>query len=75
MTPGPGTPSGTERDRAYLLAGIVVIERCEILVAVWDGLPARGVGGTGEVVRAALQRHRRVIVVDPAPPCTIRELR
>jgi len=57
----------TESDEAAYLAGshrmLTIIDR---LVAVWDGLPARGVGGTAEVVAAARERGLPVEVVWPA---------
>jgi hypothetical protein len=33
--------------------GKVVVDRAEVLIAVWDGLPARGLGGTADVVAYA----------------------
>jgi hypothetical protein len=52
---------------AYLMAGRATVAHCDILLAVWDGLPARGRGGTGEIVAHALARGRPVIhlPVDP----------
>ncbi len=44
-------PEPTEA--AFLAAGLVVVERCELLLAVWDGEPARGLGGTADVVAYA----------------------
>lgn len=34
----------------YALAGAYIAQRAQVLIAVWDGQPARGVGGTGAVV-------------------------
>jgi hypothetical protein len=42
---------------------LTIIDR---LVAVWDGLPARGVGGTAEVVADARELGLPVEVVWPA---------
>lgn len=47
---------------AFLAAGLVVVERCELLVAVWDGEPARGIGGTADVVEYARAIGRAVKV-------------
>ena len=47
--------------RGYALAGRATIAHCDILVAVWDGLPARGPGGTAEVVEHALRSGVPVI--------------
>jgi hypothetical protein len=43
-------PSRTRQD-AYLAAGRAVIERADVTIAIWDGLPAAGKGGTGDIVR------------------------
>jgi hypothetical protein len=42
-----------ERERGYAAAGRSVLDRCDVLVAVWDGREAGGPGGTGEIVAAA----------------------
>jgi len=51
--------------QAYMAAGMVVADRCELLVAVWDGLPAEGLGGTADVVRYATGIGREVAIVWP----------
>ena len=35
---------------AYLAGGAWVVDHCDLLVAIWDGEEAAGVGGTGDVV-------------------------
>lgn len=59
-----------EERSAYALAGRATIAHCDVLVAVWDGLPARGKGGTAEVVELAVRRGVPVIhlPLDPALP-------
>jgi hypothetical protein len=39
---------------AYVMTGRASIAHSDLLVAVWDGLPPRGRGGTGEVVQLAV---------------------
>lgn len=56
--PGPG-------QEAYLAAGLVVVERCDHLYAVWDGLATRGLGGTGDIVRYAAARKRSHTILWP----------
>jgi hypothetical protein len=46
----------TDRVAAYLAAGLRVLERSDGLIAVWDGEPARGRGGTAEIVARARAR-------------------
>ena len=41
---------------AYVMTGRATVAHCDILIAVWDGRPPRGRGGTGEVVQYALTR-------------------
>ncbi len=59
--------------RAYFEAGKWIVEEVDYLVAVWDGLPAEGVGGTADVVGYARKKGRAVLRIDPAdcrPPRT-----
>jgi hypothetical protein len=57
-------PAPTED--AYLAAGRRVAERSELLVAIWDGNPSRGRGGTADVVAYAGQIGVPVRVIWPA---------
>ncbi len=41
---------------ALMAASIFMIERADQLYAVWDGLPARGYGGTADVVAYAREQ-------------------
>ena len=41
------------REAAYERAGHAVLDRSDLLVALWDGQPAQGRGGTAEVVSEA----------------------
>ncbi|MEZ5117750.1 MAG: hypothetical protein R2737_15935 [Candidatus Nanopelagicales bacterium] len=57
-----GAAAGS-REAAYMAAGRAVVDRCDVLLALWDEEPARGHGGTAEVVAYARDRGRRVVVV------------
>jgi hypothetical protein len=61
----PGEP-GHGLD-AYVMTGRATVAHCDVLIAVWDGLPPRGRGGTGEVVQLALTRGTAIIHVPLAP--------
>ena len=50
---------------AYVAASQAVLSSVERMVAVWDGQPADGHGGTGDVVAAAHARALPVTVVWP----------
>lgn len=55
----PGDPD--DDLEAYVMAGRGTVAHCDILIAVWDGLPPRGRGGTGEIVELAIQRGTAII--------------
>lgn len=57
-------PSRTRQD-AYLEAGHAVIDRADITIAVWDGRPAAGKGGTGDLVWYLREQRRPWIWVSP----------
>jgi hypothetical protein len=40
-------------EEAYFAAGRWIVDHADRLVAVWDGQPARGLGGTGDIVAYA----------------------
>jgi hypothetical protein len=50
---------------AHVAAGLVMVERCDQLLAVWDGQPARSFGGTADFVDYARQINVPVIVIWP----------
>lgn len=55
---------GTDED-AYLAAGQRVVDLSDIVLAVWNGRPAKGRGGTGDVVAYAINRRVPLIHIDP----------
>lgn len=50
---------------AYMAASEELVARSDLMVAVWDGAPAAGYGGTGDVVAYAREQGREVIVLWP----------
>lgn len=58
-------PFETSNRDAYMSASEAVLTGVEAMVAVWDGQPADGHGGTGDVVAAAKDRGLPVTVVWP----------
>jgi hypothetical protein len=56
-------PSPTEE--AFMAAGRVVTDRSDLLLAVWDGAPAAGLGGTADVIRYAREHGKAVEIVWP----------
>ncbi len=51
-----------EKDRkaAYLEAGRIIMVKSDILIAIWDGRPERGLGGTAQIVKEALKHNNPV---------------
>jgi hypothetical protein len=50
-------------EEAYYAAGAYIAERSDLLLAVWDGCPARGRGGTGDIVGYARSLGKAVVVI------------
>jgi len=55
---------GTDEE-AYFAAGKKLIDVSDLVVAVWDGKPAAGLGGTGDVVKYASQQWKRIVHLNP----------
>ncbi|MEV6967148.1 hypothetical protein AB0M47_18770 [Hamadaea sp. NPDC051192] len=51
---------------AHQAASEYMVDRADILVAIWDGLPARAYGGTADVVAYARDMGKTVEVIWPA---------
>lgn len=58
-------PFDLPTEEAFYAAGRRIAEEADWLVAVWDGAPSRGLGGTADVVKYANQLNKRVEVVWP----------
>lgn len=81
LEPGADWRAYTEaRNHQYAWAGAYLVAACDVLVALWDGQPARGTGGTAHVVDWFLAGHwpdRYAIStaqVRSGPPATRRRL-
>jgi hypothetical protein len=62
-----GDDSG-EREAAYERAGFTMLDGVNALIAVWDGQPSRGRGGTAEIVAEAQRRRLSVLVIPVTRP-------
>jgi hypothetical protein len=58
-------PRKVRSKRAYFEGGKWVVDAVDYLVAVWDGRPAGGTGGTADVVVYAEKQRRPVFRIDP----------
>lgn len=52
-------------EEAYYAAGRLLVESSDLLLAVWDAKPAKGLGGTGDIVRYAVHLGKPVLHIDP----------
>jgi hypothetical protein len=52
-----------QRRDAYAQAGRYVVDHCDLLIAVWDGEPLGGRGGTAEIVEYAREQNRPILRV------------
>jgi hypothetical protein len=50
-------PRIINREESYRNVGKYLVAHCDVLIAIWDGQPARGPGGTAEVVAFARDRN------------------
>jgi len=59
--------SGEESNEgAYMEAGIQTADRADVMIVVWNGQPAAGFGGTGDVVNYARKFAKPLFIIDPA---------
>jgi len=49
------------RRAAYENVGRYVVDHCDLLLALWDGQPGRGRGGTKEIIDYAIAQGRAVL--------------
>jgi hypothetical protein len=66
---------GSDRLDSYRQAGEYVVDSCDLLIAIWDGQPSRGTGGTRDIIESARRREMPVFVIDARPPFDVREER
>lgn len=57
-----------ERPRAYETAGFVMLSNIDLLIAIWDGEDADGIGGTAQIVARAIADGVPVMWINPANP-------
>lgn len=52
-------------EQAFYAAGKAVVDECDLLLAVWDGQAAKGLGGSADVVQYARAQGTPVRVIWP----------
>jgi hypothetical protein len=61
-------PGSRPRPAAYEVAGETVLQRSDVMLALWDGLPSRGPGGTAELVAATEAAGKPLVWIEVARP-------
>lgn len=54
----------TSRNIAYENVGRYVVDNCDFLIAIWNGKPASGQGGTGDIVEYARKINRPILWIN-----------
>jgi hypothetical protein len=63
--------SAERRPQAYEAAGLLMLANIDLLIAIWDGAKAAGVGGTAQIVSRALAGGLVVAWIKPTKPDTL----
>ncbi|CAM3318007.1 hypothetical protein POHY109586_01340 [Polaromonas hydrogenivorans] len=58
-------PGSSDAQQAFLDAGLFVANSAEVLIAVWDGRPAEGRGGTADIVEHCISQGQVVVHINP----------
>jgi hypothetical protein len=70
-----GPTQDAERSAAYESVGRVVLDQCDLLMAIWDGEPAKGAGGTGQIVERARRRGMPILWINPKTVAAVLQTR
>ena len=57
-----------ERPHAYEAAGLFMLANVDVLIAIWDGEVAAGIGGTAQIVERAIADGLVVVWIEPTHP-------
>jgi hypothetical protein len=60
-----------DRSRAYETAGLIMLANIDLLITIWDGKAAAGVGGTAEIISRAVSSGVPVVWIEPDNPSAI----
>ena len=60
-------------ETAFFEAGKQIVNLSDMVIAIWNGLPAKGLGGTGDIVKYALSLKKPVAHLNPLTQ-TVREI-
>jgi len=57
-------PSSSDEE-SYFAAGKWIVDHSDRMIGVWNGLPAKGLGGTADIVQYATDVGREITLVNP----------
>ncbi|MBI5679907.1 MAG: SLATT domain-containing protein [Methanobacterium sp.] len=52
------------REDAYYKAGTYTVDNCDVLIAIWDGKPPAGLGGTAQIIEYAKKNGKRIFWIN-----------
>jgi hypothetical protein len=52
-----------DRAECYERSGRYIVDRSDVMIAVWDGLPAQGTGGVGDIVAYTRSHQKPILIV------------
>jgi len=56
---------GENDEKSFLNAGRYIVDSSDLVVAIWDGQPANGPGGTADIVDYCMELGRKVVHINP----------
>ncbi len=62
------TMRGPARRKAYWQVGKHIVDRCDVLIVIWDGVASAGKGGTYDVMEYAKKQKRPFILINSTDP-------
>jgi conflict system pore-forming effector with SLATT domain len=68
-------PARPSRNEAYHAVATYIVESCDVVLAIWDGRPERGPGGTAEVVHGARSAGLPLVWIDSGDEHRVRRER
>ncbi|HUN97601.1 MAG TPA: hypothetical protein VMU69_15395 [Bradyrhizobium sp.] len=58
----------TDGPHAYEAAGLIMLANTDLLIVVWDGNLAAGIGGTAQIISRAVSDGVPIVWIEPAAP-------
>lgn len=57
--------TGKNKEESYLAAGKRVVDLADVMISVWDGEKAVGLGGTADIVKYARSCSKTIVRLNP----------